>query len=682
MSFASLQIHSRLIPILKKLVLGVAFFALVGCKPEISAPDSKKYSAKIPDEVLVQIQKAELCAHDSFQLAEKFMDEGLMLSRNPKNPLVEGKVLAAYGELWRLYAPVFSDKREALRYYQLSNDQFAQVQDTVEMARNHFRIGLLLATFQDYENASEEFLKAESLFEMSGNKMDLISLELELAGIFLETGELERASIYGGAAYELAETTGQDSLKPQILNTMGKVHLLLGHELVSIEYFLEGIEQANSKQRTSLLPGLMNNAGLALIALDQPDTARYYLRQALSLATAQAQFEQLAISFQGLANAELMTQNLPQALALLDSSSALARDYFLGKMLLENYHTYISIYKQMGETGNALVYYDKLLVLQDSLNLLEEKMDIVRIDARYGLLQMEDENYRLLDNDKLLRSRQQMLILLGLLLLVLMLFFYVQYRSKKKINARLNALVDKRTEQLRLAYAEVVELNKELDIFAYRTAHDIRGPVARLLGLCELVLPIEIKHPEVERYMRLIYNEAKNMDFMLLRFLEVNHIKHVRGGDEPLDLSEVIWGIYKDMLNKGLEGAEITRLQVSIPPDLRVKAQPKLLEIVLKNLLMNSINFKAPKDAWVELKARVDGNYLRLSVLDNGQGVAPEVAPRIFEMFYRGSTSSKGLGLGLYAAQLAVHKMGGSVRLVHSQPGNTEFLVILPYLAV
>ena len=80
----------------------------------------------------------------------------------------------------------------------------------------------------------------------------------------------------------------------------------------------------------------------------------------------------------------------------------------------------------------------------------------------------------------------------------------------------------------------------------------------------------------------------------------------------------------------------------------------------------------------VQINARANGTRVLFSVKDNGLGISDRMKKKVFEMFYRGNTKSKGSGLGLYIVKSAVDKLGGTLELESEEGKGTCFSVALP----
>jgi signal transduction histidine kinase len=139
---------------------------------------------------------------------------------------------------------------------------------------------------------------------------------------------------------------------------------------------------------------------------------------------------------------------------------------------------------------------------------------------------------------------------------------------------------------------------------------------------------------------------------------------------EPVLLAEVIGAARVD-----LQGGARWRDTLD-PPDLRVRAHPGLLVRLLHALYDNAILASAPRAPEIATCTRAADGLVVIEVADDGPGVPPELATRLFEPLVTARPGGTGLGLAL-ARRIAVAH-GGSIALVQAQPGKTTFRIELP----
>lgn len=218
----------------------------------------------------------------------------------------------------------------------------------------------------------------------------------------------------------------------------------------------------------------------------------------------------------------------------------------------------------------------------------------------------------------------------------------------------------------------------ELERFIYRASHDLRGPLSRLMGLCN-VAALEVSDVQALNYLYQIACTAAEMDEMLHKVLKVELVKQKEINITPVNPAERTAQIMQSVLREEDQQDAITfEMQI---PQILIYTDGFLLELALENLLRNAVQYRitsARIDSHITVSGKVEGEGFLLTVTDNGTGILPEHQPRLFEMFFRGSELSKGPGLGLYITWLCMKRLGGSVRLLESRPKFTAFELRIP----
>jgi two-component system, OmpR family, phosphate regulon sensor histidine kinase PhoR len=203
--------------------------------------------------------------------------------------------------------------------------------------------------------------------------------------------------------------------------------------------------------------------------------------------------------------------------------------------------------------------------------------------------------------------------------------------------------------------------------FTAAVSHELRTPLARLLVLLEsATLPgsdvaelMEQARQEVEQARELID------DVLFLGELETGREVVALGRTRAKPIVEEIVASFADRADH----AEIS-LEVRADGEVELPLRPRMLRVVLENLLANAIRYAGPgSTCTVELSNPAGGPVL--TVADNGKGVGASDLPRLFERFYRGdqARTSRGTGLGLAIVKHVVTSAGGEVE-ASSDPGR------------
>jgi signal transduction histidine kinase len=235
-------------------------------------------------------------------------------------------------------------------------------------------------------------------------------------------------------------------------------------------------------------------------------------------------------------------------------------------------------------------------------------------------------------------------------------------RTAKLGDGLVNFLTDV-TEQRRM--------EAELASYADVVAHDLSEPIAgiaMLVGLLER-RPEQAPPPEVLRQLRTSSERARDLiDGVLL---------YARAGElsvEAVALGELVAEVAAD-LRPRLEEAGAT-LQVSWLPE--VDGDPRQLRRVLQNLLANALKFRADAPLRIEVGAVRDSEEWVVTVRDNGVGVPPDEAGRIFGMFARGDQRVEGAGIGLAVCRRILEAHGGRIWVEPAAGGGSAFRFTLP----
>ena len=203
--------------------------------------------------------------------------------------------------------------------------------------------------------------------------------------------------------------------------------------------------------------------------------------------------------------------------------------------------------------------------------------------------------------------------------------------------------------------------------FTAAVSHELRTPLARLLVLLEsATLPgsdidelMEQARQEVEQARELID------DVLFLGELETGREIVSLGRTRAQPIVEEVVASFEERANH----AQVV-LRVLADQAVALPLRPRMLRVVLENLIANSVRYAGPgSTCTIELTEDADG--ARLAVSDNGKGVPPADLSRLFERFYRGdqARTSRGTGLGLAIVKHVVTAAGGEVEAT-SEPGH------------
>src|SRR5215470_313182 len=203
--------------------------------------------------------------------------------------------------------------------------------------------------------------------------------------------------------------------------------------------------------------------------------------------------------------------------------------------------------------------------------------------------------------------------------------------------------------------------------FTAAVSHELRTPLARLLVLLESATLPGADVDELMARARQEVEQARELidDVLFLGELETGREVVALGRTRAKTIVEEVVASFSERANH----AEIT-LEVRADGRVEMPLRPRMLRVLVENLLANSIRYAGPgSTCTVELTNPADGP--ELAVWDTGNGVSPADLPRLFERFYRGdqARTSRGTGLGLAIVKHVVTAAGGEVQAT-SEPGR------------
>jgi PAS domain S-box-containing protein len=231
-------------------------------------------------------------------------------------------------------------------------------------------------------------------------------------------------------------------------------------------------------------------------------------------------------------------------------------------------------------------------------------------------------------------------------------------------------------QQLAIHEEELTNKTEELNAFFYRTTHDLKGPVASIIGLTKLAK----KEPDTADYcLTNVETSAVRLNNILLDFIKVMQIK-----EKVTECGLVNFYKLTDNIVQSIRYSterDIVDFKVWIEPNLIFHSDETLLDSILYNLMINGVNYRkknGEEDPYVYVQVRNFGNGIIIKVIDNGIGMKKEIQGKIFNLFFRGNEESKGTGLGLYILKNAINKLNGKVEVESESNQGTTFSIYIP----
>jgi PAS domain S-box-containing protein len=230
--------------------------------------------------------------------------------------------------------------------------------------------------------------------------------------------------------------------------------------------------------------------------------------------------------------------------------------------------------------------------------------------------------------------------------------------------------------ELKKSREETNKVAEELSKFLYMASHDLKGPLASVIGLT-MVAKNEVQDQKAIDYFSLIEKCTKKLDSSLLNLMKIIRIKSNVFEFVEIDFNRLVPEVLDTLIYQ--QAHDLPRLELNIDLKTPFFSDEELLVSIFQNLFENSIKYKSLlRKLLIKVTVRDVDDTIEIIVEDNGRGINSKIINRIFDMFYRGDSDSKGSGLGLYIVQNGIEKFNGSISVRNIESGGAAFHIILP----
>ena len=640
-----------------------------------------------------------------------------------------------YYELFLLYHN--ADKDAALAYALEGYGEGLRSGDSLWVVKNGDAVGWAYKEMGHYELSIEYYQNAISIAEIEKLTKNLIRLYGGLGNVYVRMQDYDHALEFYFKYLNLAQET-QDTRRISIAyNNIGLSYYRIEDYDMSVKYYKEAMRL---KERIGVVDNdHLINVGLAYINLEEYDSAKIsfskvidaceqgcddqtmmtlnrgmgrvlhkdmeydsaenYLKRSNEYARKIGDNVYLVLNYTLLARIRYEKADFQKALSYMKSAEVVLVKNVLNNSDIDYFEMYAKVYAKLGDYENAYHNQYRYSVMKDSVMGLEVTKNIRNIQLSFE----EERNRKLIQAEKakveVSKKLNYLLALFVALFSAFLVALWSNYRQKQKANLQLsdanriieeqnnklknvNTGLDKKvveqTKKLQATNEALHQSNKELDTFIYRTSHDIRGPLASLLGLSEVAL-FDVKDAKALDYFDKLNITAKNLNHILSRVLDITQIKTSSQFDEYIDFNNIL----EDVLDKQKihDHSDLVNFRYQLENTLDFYCDPYLVLTIINNLVENGYKFynsSSRVESFVSVEISKTKDHILIKVIDNGIGIEISDSDKIFEIFSKGAEQPATAGLGLYLVKLAVERLQGKVYLVENEHDLTEFNVLLP----
>ena len=248
---------------------------------------------------------------------------------------------------------------------------------------------------------------------------------------------------------------------------------------------------------------------------------------------------------------------------------------------------------------------------------------------------------------------------------------------------RQRAVLHRQKEALDAQTTELRRSNEELEQFAYVASHDLQEPLRKVTSFCQL---IEKRYGDAldergKQYIDYAVDGAKRMQILINDLLAFSRVGRLNDRHERVELEARLADAVAGLQLAVRDSDAVIRTDGPLPA---VSGDATLIGMLWQNLIGNAIKFRAPERApEIVVAAEPDperAGMVRVTVTDNGIGVAPEFAEKVFIIFQRlhSREAYPGTGIGLALCKKIVEHHGGQIWIEPGRTLGTRFVFTLP----
>ncbi len=263
----------------------------------------------------------------------------------------------------------------------------------------------------------------------------------------------------------------------------------------------------------------------------------------------------------------------------------------------------------------------------------------------------------------------------------------------KKFNSNLEFMVQQRTQALNeeinnrkftetkllQTNQELSKRNSELDNFVYSVSHDLRAPIASVLGLINLARKDDDPAMKNE-YLNRINHSAMQQDDFIREILDQSRNARLDVKKEEVFFEPLIEETFNQLKFATTAAASLEKI-VQVKQTQAFHSDRWRLKVVLNNIISNAIRYRNGREPVIRVNVAIEKHRALIEVEDNGRGIAREHLGRVYDMFYRATDDGAGSGLGLYIVKETLDKLRGQIKIESEEGKGTVVRLEIPEVA-
>lgn len=580
--------------------------------------------------------------------AIRYGKKGLALAQNLKDIRAEAEISRFIGLTYRHH--FFFD--ESLEWYNKALELSNLIKDDVGIGFSYDNLGVTRFNQKQVEEAQKHFKKALFHFTQAKHSEGLAYAHTHLSWVMAEQKKYAQALDYAQKSLQYRKDAHAN--KEQICNARLDIFVAqmgLKDYVAAEKNLLETFKLAKAASVPAVAPNLLLSLGD--LYLTKGDLANAAIHIKASYKVAQA------------FNNHLVRMKCAEHLSL--------------------------IHQKQGEYEQAMRYQTQYYALKDSLFNADINNKTASLEAKYqyelkeremqeARKRLDLENKRNLDWERFLSS----VLIAAFLFMVLMAYLIGQKRKQDKVRneelTRKNAEISRQHAEIQAQALELAENNQFKDRLFSIISHDLRSPVAGLVGALDLANEGLLSKSEFRNMLPDLTHNVNSIQSLLDNLLA--WARSQMRGITPEPEAFHLYDLMTDKISFLHKQAQLKNINIqnNIEKDLQILADKNMIDLVARNLLSNAIKFSNRGGSITLSSTRYKG-YSKICIADTGVGIAPEHLANLFctqNLSTKGTAGEVGTGLGLRLSKEFIEKNGGKIWAESTLGEGSKFYFTIP----
>lgn len=641
-----------------------------------------------------------------------------------------------------LLSKLDNEKRDTAKVNILSDLAFLYTSYDIDKAMQYAKLSLEIANKTKYQNGIAEalqnisniyYVKSDYAFSLNyalkslkeAQKINNLTLVANnfgtLGNVYYAQKKNEKALDYYQKSLEAAVLAKNNQIITTAYNRLGRLYIRKENYAQALSLLNKSLTLAKQIDKINKQSDCLFYLGRTYYMKKEYKTALNYFYQCLQIDKQVKDKMSLTMTFKEIAKTHYATEKLDSAIIYSEYALETIQMINSKQEIKEIYEVMYLIYKAKNDLKKALYYHEQFTILKDSIYSKDKINALTNLQADYDFKekesQIEKQNIIIQLNQKKIKEENiiKNVFIVGFILTAIVGYvFYYNYQKIQKINnianirnkviqeqkeklqaineelsqqneevnllnENLEDIVDERTKELKLTIENLSKQNQDLEQFSYIISHNLRAPVARILGLVNVFDKREIVSQNNQKIISHLEKSTQSLDNVIKDLTQIIAIrKNLTSTKEMVNIKtelDTILGYFADQIEQN---------NIKIEQNLQVKyinSIKSYIQSILFNLISNSIKYRSnQRNLVISITAEVVDNLVCIAIKDNGIGIDLTNLDtyKIFGLYQRMHDHVEGKGLGLYLVKTQIEFMSGRITLESKLNKETTFKVFLP----